>query len=84
MPSFPGRGQDALVPSAIGPGGVVNRGIKCVLQQHGDGHRAHAAGHGRNPGGAFAGLFEFYVAAQLSVAHTGNPDVQHDRAGTDP
>src|SRR5690606_25705800 len=54
-----------------------------VDQQHGDGHGADAAGHGRNRTGHFTRAFEVDVADQAAVGEAVNTHVDHDSAGLD-
>ena len=55
-----------------------------VVHQHGDGHRAHAAGNRRYRPGALKGAGKMYIANKFSVVTAINSDINHRRAGFDP
>src|SRR5262245_10141455 len=50
-------------------------GLDTVLQEHGDGHRADAARHGRDPAGDVLHRFEVDVAGELAVGQAVDADV---------
>src|SRR3990172_3694038 len=51
-----------------------------VFEQHGDGHRAHAAWNGREVRGAAQYALEIHIAGELAVRQTIDADVNHHRA----
>ena len=63
--------------------GLRPRRLERVAHQHGDRHRADAAGHGRDQPGALAGGFELDVAGELAVEAV-HADVDDHGALLDP
>ena len=63
--------------------GFRHFGSTAVLQQHGDGHRADAAGHRRDAARDFLHRVEVDVAGQLAVGQAVHADVDHAGAGFD-
>ena len=58
-------------------------GFQRIGKQHGDGHRADAAGHRRDRAGDFLDAVEVDVAAELAVRQTVDADVDDDGTGLD-
>ena len=56
--------------------------VQRVAQQHGDGQRADAAGHGRDVAGYFFDRLEIHVAHQTAIGAV-DAHVDHRRAGLD-
>jgi len=54
------------------------RRFQRVFHQHGHGHRAHAARHRGDEGGAFTRLLEADIAAQLAIRQPVDADVDDD------
>ena len=59
------------------------RGLYRVGHQHGDGHRADAAGNRRDPARDFFGRIKIHITAQFAVFHTVDSHVYHCGAGFD-
>src|SRR5262249_46833197 len=57
--------------------------LDTVLQKHGDGHRADAARHRRDPAGDVAYRVVVDVAGELAVRQAVDADVDHAGAGFD-
>src|SRR5713226_439408 len=79
-----------MIPSPLWGEGRV-RGLSCgtelagggeerVLHEHGDGHEADAARHGRDGAGALRGRVEIHVARELARVETVDADVDDDGA----
>src|SRR5512140_1558770 len=54
-----------------------------IAEQHGDGHRTHAARHRRDPACALQRRAVVHVAGELAFGVAVHADIDHDRAGFD-